>query len=76
MHHCAWSNREFEEFSTSFASSKTSYFIRLFGILNFHQEILCCLLEVSCPILNLIDLRPSDFTQKMDGDLKDTTDLT
>ena len=29
----AWSNKEFVEFPTSFASSKTSYFIRLFGIL-------------------------------------------
>ena len=29
----AWSNKEFEEFPTSFASSKTSYFIRLFGLL-------------------------------------------
>ena len=38
-YHCAWSNKEFEEFLTSLAFSKTSYFIRLFGILNFHQEI-------------------------------------
>ena len=32
-HHYASSNKEFEEFPTSFASSNTSYFIRLFDIL-------------------------------------------
>ena len=58
-HHYAWSNKELKEFPTSFASSKTSYFIRFFGMLTsdagiFRQEILCCLLEVSCPIRNLI----------------------
>ena len=68
-HHYAWSNKEFEEFQTSFASSKTTYFIRLFGILTseagiFRQEILCCLLKVSCSILTLIVLRPSDFALK------------
>ena len=31
---------------------------------NFNQEILYCLLEVLCPILNLIVLRPSDFALK------------
>ena len=33
-HHYVWSNKEFQEFPTSFASSKTLHFIRrLFGIL-------------------------------------------
>ena len=68
-HHYVWSNKELEEFPASFASSKTSYFIPLFGILTsdariFRQEILCCLIEVSCPILNLIVLRPSDLALK------------
>ena len=69
-HHYAWSHKELEEFSTSFASSMTSYFIRLFVILtsawrrNFYQKILCCLLEVSYPILNLIVIRPLNFALK------------
>ena len=70
-HHYVWSNKELEEFPASFASCKTSYFIPLFGKLTsdariFRQQILCCLIEVSCPILNLIVLhvRPSDFALK------------
>ena len=63
-HHYVWSRKEFEEFPTSFASSKTSYFIRLLGILTSDTGILCSLFEVSCPILNLIVLRPSDFALK------------
>ena len=31
----------------------------------FDQDILCYLLTVSCPFLNLTVLRPSDFAQKM-----------
>ena len=38
-HHYVWSNKELEEFPASFASSKTSYFIRLFGILTFDVGI-------------------------------------
>ena len=65
-HHYAWSNKEFEELQTSFASNKTSYFIRLFRTLTsevgiFRQKMLCCILEVSCSILNPIVLLPSDL---------------
>ena len=31
---------------------------------SFHQEVICCLLEVSCPILNLIVPCPLDFALK------------
>ena len=38
-HHYAWSNKEFEEFPTSFASSKKSYFIRPLVILTSDARI-------------------------------------
>lgn len=33
IHHYTWSNKELKNFPVSFKLSKTSYFIRLFGIL-------------------------------------------
>ena len=39
-HHYAWSNKEFKEFSSFFASSKMSYCVRLFEILTSDAGIL------------------------------------
>ena len=38
-HYYAWSTKEFEEFPTSFVSSKASKFIGLFGILTSDDGI-------------------------------------
>ena len=69
IHHYAWSKKEFQEFPTSFVSSKTSYLsdsLEYWHLTQeiFRQEILCCLFEVSCLILNRIFLRPSDLALK------------
>ena len=67
-HHYAWSNKEFEEFSTSCVKWGIILRPTLWSTdiwhRNFDEDILCCLLEVSCPILNLIVFRSSDFALK------------